>query len=83
MCLPGRPQPNQAYTNFVNRCLQEKGYEVSGWQWRTGAEGLLARGTRGLRRPSFDARSRGLLLPASSDGERGISEKMALNEGAQ
>ena len=26
------PPPNQAYTNFVNRCLQEKGYEVSGWQ---------------------------------------------------
>jgi hypothetical protein len=25
-------QPNQAYTNFVNRCLQDKGYEVSGWQ---------------------------------------------------
>jgi hypothetical protein len=29
---------------------------------------LLARGTRGLRRPSFDARSRGLLLPASLGG---------------
>ena len=28
----GPPQPNQAYTNFVNRCLQEKGYEVTGWQ---------------------------------------------------
>lgn len=28
----GPPQPNQAYTNFVNRCLQEKGYEVMGWQ---------------------------------------------------
>ena len=26
------PPPNQAYTNFVNRCLQEKGYEVTGWQ---------------------------------------------------
>lgn len=25
-------QPNQAYTNFVNRCLQDKGYEVNGWQ---------------------------------------------------
>jgi hypothetical protein len=25
-------QPNQTYTNFVNRCLQEKGYEVTGWQ---------------------------------------------------
>ncbi len=25
-------QPNQAYTNFVNRCLEEKGYEVTGWQ---------------------------------------------------
>lgn len=25
-------QPNQAYTNFVYRCLQEKGYEVTGWQ---------------------------------------------------
>jgi hypothetical protein len=28
----GPAQPNQAYTNFVNRCLQEKGYEVTGWQ---------------------------------------------------
>jgi hypothetical protein len=25
-------QPSQAYTNFVNRCLEEKGYEVTGWQ---------------------------------------------------
>ena len=25
-------QPNQAYTGFVNRCLQEKGYDVTGWQ---------------------------------------------------
>ncbi|MBI3356779.1 MAG: hypothetical protein HY038_08430 [Nitrospirae bacterium] len=25
-------QPNQAYTNFVTKCLQEKGYEVTGWQ---------------------------------------------------
>jgi hypothetical protein len=24
--------PSQAYTNFVNRCLQEKGYEPTGWQ---------------------------------------------------
>ena len=30
--IAGPPQPNQAYTNFVNRCLQEKGYEVTGWQ---------------------------------------------------
>jgi hypothetical protein len=30
--VAGPSQPNQAYTNFVNRCLQEKGYEVSGWQ---------------------------------------------------
>ena len=28
----GPSQPNQAYSNFVNRCLQEKGYEVTGWQ---------------------------------------------------
>lgn len=28
----GPSQPNKAYTNFVNRCLQEKGYEVTGWQ---------------------------------------------------
>ncbi|TKS60627.1 MAG: glycine zipper family protein [Nitrospira sp.] len=28
----GPSQPNQAYTNFVTRCLQEKGYEVTGWQ---------------------------------------------------
>jgi hypothetical protein len=25
-------QPNQAYASFVNRCLQDKGYEVSGWE---------------------------------------------------
>ncbi|SER71992.1 Glycine-zipper containing OmpA-like membrane domain-containing protein [Nitrosomonas sp. Nm51] len=25
-------QPNQAYANFVSRCLSEKGYEVTGWQ---------------------------------------------------
>lgn len=25
-------QPSQAYTGYVNRCLQEKGYEVTGWQ---------------------------------------------------
>lgn len=25
-------QPNQAYVNFVYRCLQDKGYEVTGWQ---------------------------------------------------
>jgi len=25
-------QPSQAYANFVHRCLQEKGYEVTGWQ---------------------------------------------------
>lgn len=25
-------QSSQAYTNFVNRCLREKGYEVTGWQ---------------------------------------------------
>ena len=25
-------QPSQAYTNYVNRCLQDKGYEVTGWQ---------------------------------------------------
>jgi hypothetical protein len=28
----GSSQPTQAYVNFVNRCLGEKGYEVSGWQ---------------------------------------------------
>lgn len=28
----GSSAPNPAYTNFVNRCLQEKGYEVTGWQ---------------------------------------------------
>ena len=28
----GSSQPAQAYTNFVNRCLQDKGYEVTGWQ---------------------------------------------------
>ena len=25
-------QPSQAYANYVNRCLQDKGYEVTGWQ---------------------------------------------------
>jgi len=30
--VTGSSQPNQAYTNFVNRCLHEKGYEVTGWQ---------------------------------------------------
>ena len=30
--IAGPSQPNQAYTNFVNRCLQEKGYDVTGWQ---------------------------------------------------
>ena len=30
--VSGSSQPNQAYTNFVNRCLEDKGYEVTGWQ---------------------------------------------------
>ena len=30
--VSGSSQPNQAYTNFVDRCLQDKGYEVTGWQ---------------------------------------------------
>lgn len=25
-------QPDQAYANFVTRCLRERGYEVTGWQ---------------------------------------------------
>lgn len=28
----GRSMPSQTYMNFVYRCLQEKGYEVAGWQ---------------------------------------------------
>ncbi|MEC4890838.1 MAG: glycine zipper family protein [Nitrospira sp.] len=28
----GPSHPPEAYTNFVNRCLREKGYEVTGWQ---------------------------------------------------
>jgi hypothetical protein len=28
----GSAQPSQAYSNYVNRCLQDKGYEVTGWQ---------------------------------------------------
>lgn len=28
----GPSHPPEAYTNFVNRCLKEKGYEVMGWQ---------------------------------------------------
>jgi hypothetical protein len=28
----GPSHPPEAYTNFVNRCLSEKGYEVTGWQ---------------------------------------------------
>ncbi|MEX2220176.1 MAG: glycine zipper family protein [Candidatus Rokuibacteriota bacterium] len=27
-----RPAPSPAYTNFVDRCLREKGYEPTGWQ---------------------------------------------------
>ena len=27
-----KKQPNPAYQNYVNRCLQEKGYEPVGWQ---------------------------------------------------
>jgi len=30
--LSGGSHPPEAYTNFVNRCLHEKGYEVTGWQ---------------------------------------------------
>jgi hypothetical protein len=26
------PAPSAAYTNFVDRCLREKGYETTGWQ---------------------------------------------------
>lgn len=28
----GPSRPPEAYTNFVNRCLSERGYEVTGWQ---------------------------------------------------
>ena len=28
----GTSKPSQAYTNYVDRCLQDKGYEVTGWQ---------------------------------------------------
>ncbi|MGQ0810451.1 MAG: glycine zipper family protein [Nitrospiraceae bacterium] len=28
----GDSEPNPTYRNFVNRCLQEKGYEVAGWE---------------------------------------------------
>src|SRR5215217_9540530 len=28
----GSSHPNQANMNIVNRCLQERGYEVAGWQ---------------------------------------------------
>jgi hypothetical protein len=28
----GTSQPSHAYVNYVNRCLQEKGYEVIGWE---------------------------------------------------
>jgi hypothetical protein len=27
-----RPAPSAAYTNFVDRCLRERGYEPTGWQ---------------------------------------------------
>jgi hypothetical protein len=27
-----RPHPGQAYVNFVNRCLKERGYEPVGWE---------------------------------------------------
>lgn len=29
--LLSSPQPSHAYMNFVNRCLQERGYEPTGW----------------------------------------------------
>lgn len=29
--VAGPSRPSQAYTNFVSRCLEEKGYEVTGW----------------------------------------------------
>ena len=28
----GSSQPSQAFIGYVNRCLQEKGYEVTGWE---------------------------------------------------
>ena len=55
-------EPDPPYGDAVVRCLIEKGYDVT---WLAVVEGegrrgdLLARGTRGLRRRSFDARSRG------------------------
>ncbi|MGR6035034.1 MAG: glycine zipper family protein [Candidatus Nitrosoglobus sp.] len=30
--LSGPSKPNQAYINFVNRCLKERGYELTGWE---------------------------------------------------
>jgi len=33
LMFSARPrQTSQAYANFVSRCLEEKGYEVTGWQ---------------------------------------------------
>lgn len=32
MFSSGTRQTSQAYANFVTRCLEEKGYEVTGWQ---------------------------------------------------
>ena len=29
--LFAKPAPNPAYRNFVERCLRERGYELSGW----------------------------------------------------
>jgi hypothetical protein len=29
--LFSKPAPNPAYRNFVERCLRERGYEISGW----------------------------------------------------
>lgn len=28
----GSTQPDPTYMNFINRCLSEKGYEITGWQ---------------------------------------------------
>jgi hypothetical protein len=28
----GSSQPSQAFIGYVNRCLQDKGYEVTGWE---------------------------------------------------
>jgi hypothetical protein len=30
--LVGKKQPDPVYKNYVDRCLQQRGYDVAGWR---------------------------------------------------